>query len=202
MHHTAQPEEVLFTPQDEMAITDIETLRALTDPLRLRILELLAQPQTVKELAPKLAIGKTKLYYHINLLEKHGVIRVVRTRLVSGITEKSYQVTAQRFRPAKELLFGGEEGKARGLAVFDTIWEATRADFARSVKGGQIDSSLQSTGNKLFVGHTVIELTQEQAQGFTARLDALLEELKGYEAPAANACSYALTIAFFPKADE
>ena len=196
--------EPIFKPQAEMMITDIETLRAITDPLRLRILELLAEPQTVKALAPKLAIGKTKLYYHINLLEKHGVIRVVRTRLVSGITEKSYQVTALRFRPVKELLLGGDEGKARGLAIFDTIWDATRAQFARSVKQGEIDSAVAAKGGKLMVSHTVVALTEEQAHDFSARFDALLEELKQYETetPTAQARPYALTIAFFPKAEE
>jgi len=197
-----ETDESRFKPQDEMSISDIETLRALTDPLRLRILELLTEPQTVKAIAPKLAIGKTKLYYHINLLEKHGVIRVVRTRLVSGITEKSYQVTALRFRPVKELLLGGDEGKARGLAIFDTIWDATRAQFAHSVQQGEIDSAVEAQGGKLMVSHTVVALTEEQAHDFSARFDALLEELKQYETPSAEARPYALTIAFFPKVAE
>ncbi len=205
MIDTSEPElpngEPTFIPQDEMFIHDIDTLRALTDPLRLRILELLAVPQTVKAIAPKLGIGKTKLYYHINLLEKHGVIRVVRTRLVSGITEKSYQVAALRFRPAKELL-GGDAGKGHGLAIFDTIWDATRAQFARSVESGQLDAAVAAKGGKLVVSHTVLALTEEQAHDFTLRFDALMEELKQYETPTAHTHPYALTIAFFRKADE
>lgn len=196
--------ESLFTPQDEMIISDIETLRVLTDPLRLHILELLAEPHTVKEIAPKLAIGKTKLYYHINLLEKRGIIRVVSTRLVSGIVEKRYQVAALRFRPVKELFQGTDEGPELGLTLFDTIWDATRAQFTRSLQQGQIAGAAEAKGNKLMLSHTVVALTEEQAEAFSVRFEALMEELKQYEtkAPSAQTRPYALTIAFFPKAEE
>lgn len=196
--------EPLFKPQDEMIISDIETLRVLTDPLRLHILELLAEPHTVKEIAPKLAIGKTKLYYHINLLEKRGIIRVVSTRLVSGIVEKRYQVTALRFRPVKELLQGTSEGQTLGLTLFDTIWDAARTQFTRSLQQGHIAGATDSKANKLMLSHMVVSLTEEQADAFGARFAALLEELKQYESAASSAQTrpYTLTIAFFPKAEE
>lgn len=76
--------------QDEMMIEDAETLRVLADPLRLRIRELMVRPCTVKQVAAVLGIAPTKLYYHINLLEKHKLIVVVAARVVSGIIEKQY----------------------------------------------------------------------------------------------------------------
>ena len=129
--------ETLPTPQAEFVIQDIETLRAISDPLRIRLLELMAQPQTVKEIAAQLGVGKTKLYYHLNLLEKHGIIRVARTRVVSGIIEKSYQVTAYSYRPAKELLLRGDEGKEHGVAIVESILDATRTDLTHSLNTGQ-----------------------------------------------------------------
>jgi hypothetical protein len=38
-------------PAEQMVVKDLETLRMLTDPLRLQILELMSQPHTVKEVA-------------------------------------------------------------------------------------------------------------------------------------------------------
>lgn len=198
----AQPAEHAFAPQEELVIDDLETLRALSDPLRLRILELLAQPQTAKSIAAKLAIGKTKLYYHLNLLEKHGIIRVVRTRVVSGIIEKSYQVTALSFRPAKELLSSGEEGQAQGAAIIDSILDATRRDLVHGLKTGTVAIGATDRAQKFLLGRTVMSLTPAQAKSFFERLQALLAEVAQYEIPTTEGRSYALTVAFFPKTEE
>ena len=195
-------EEPLPVPEDEMIINDLETLKAVSDPFRLSILELLSEPRTVKEIAPKLKVGKTKLYYHINVLEKHGVIRVVRKRFVSGILEKSYQIAAMRFRPAPELLQGSEDGDARRQAIFDSIFDATRTDFIRSAKSGQFDDSVEKNEKKLFIGRTLLCLTEAQARSFSDRFDAMMEEFKEYEINTPDSTPYVLTIAFFPKAKE
>lgn len=198
---TNQDEEKHLVPQEELVIRDLEVLKSISDPLRIRIVELLVEPHTVKEIAPQLKIGKTKLYYHINVLEKHGIIRVVRTRLVSGIPEKSYQITAMRFRPAAELLLGGAEGMQQGLAVFDSIFDVTRADWVQSVKAGQLDTAAATKTRKLLIGRTLISLSEEQARDFTNRFDALLDELKAYESSTPGSTPYALTIAFFPRTE-
>lgn len=197
-----QPAETLPTPQAEFVIQDVETLRAISDPLRIRLLELMAQPQTVKEIATQLGVGKTKLYYHLNLLEKHGIIRVVRTRVVSGIIEKSYQVTAFSFRPAKELLLSGDEGKTQGLAIVESILDATRADLAHSLKTGKAALGKEEQAKQLMLGRVVMSLTPEQAVSFYERFSTLLTEVSQYEKPATGGQTYSLTIAFFPKETE
>lgn len=197
-----QPAETLPTPQAEFVIQDVETLRAISDPLRIRLLELMAQPQTVKEIATQLGVGKTKLYYHLNLLEKHGIIRVVRTRVVSGIIEKSYQVTAFSFRPAKELLLSGDEGKTQGLAIVESILDATRADLAHSLKTGKAALGKEEQAKQLMLGRVVMSLTPEQAVSFYERFSTLLTEVSQYEKPAIGGQTYSLTVAFFPKETE
>ena len=196
------PSELPFAPQEELIIRDLETLRALSDPLRLRILELLAQPQTVKTIAAKLDIGKTKLYYHLNLLEKHGIIQVARTRVVSGIIEKSYQVTALRFRPAKALLSSSDESKDRSITIIDSILEATRSDLVHGLQAGTVEIGTDEAMRKLLLGRVVMTLTPAQAASFFERLQTLLAEVAQYEEPTATGRPYALTLAFFPKAEE
>ena len=191
--------ETLPTPQAEFVIQDIETLRAISDPLRIRLLELMAQPQTVKEIAAQLGVGKTKLYYHLNLLEKHGIIRVARTRVVSGIIEKSYQVAAFSFRPAKELLLRGDEGKAHGVAIVESILDATRTDLTHSLNTGQAALGEAVQAKQLLLGRVVMSLTPEQAVSFYERFEALLTEVAQYEKPTIGGQTYSLTVAFFPK---
>ena len=191
--------ETLPTPQAEFVIQDIETLRAISDPLRIRLLELMAQPQTVKEIAAQLGVGKTKLYYHLNLLEKHGIIRVARTRVVSGIIEKSYQVTAYSYRPAKELLLRGDEGKEHGVAIVESILDATRTDLTHSLNTGQAALGEAVQAKQLLLGRVVMSLTPEQAVSFYERFEALLTEVAQYEKPTIGGQTYSLTVDFFPK---
>lgn len=80
------------------AVTSVETLKALADPLRLAILAALMRdtPQdlrvmSVKELAAELGEPQTKLYRHVKILETAGLIRVASRRMVSGILEQRYQ---------------------------------------------------------------------------------------------------------------
>ena len=94
------------TIEDVITIGDIETIRVMADERRLTILNKLQKSMTVKELAELLNCPVSQLYYHVNLLEKHKLIQVVATQIVSGIIEKQYQVTARVFRIRNPLLLG------------------------------------------------------------------------------------------------
>ncbi len=77
---------------DEMVvITASEQLRALADPLRGTLLELLLErAATVTELARAVDRPKSTVAYHVNLLVDVGLLRVVRTRRVRAIEERYY----------------------------------------------------------------------------------------------------------------
>src|SRR5215213_11981954 len=77
---------------DEMVVvTAPEQLRALADPLRGTVLELLLErAATVTELAKALDRPKSTVAYHVNLLVDAGLLRVVRTRRVRAIEERYY----------------------------------------------------------------------------------------------------------------
>src|SRR5205085_3177564 len=47
--------------------------------------------RTVKELAAALDVPTTRLYYHMKILEQHGLVEVVERRMVSGIEERRYR---------------------------------------------------------------------------------------------------------------
>ncbi len=77
---------------DEMVVvTAPAQLRALADPLRTTLLELLLErAATVTEMAQAVERPKSTVAYHVNLLVDAGLVRVVRTRRVRAIEERYY----------------------------------------------------------------------------------------------------------------
>jgi DNA-binding transcriptional ArsR family regulator len=90
-------------PDGQVQVGDPETLKVIADPLRLELLSLLSEPKTAKEVAGALRVPTTRLYYHLRVLEEHGLVKVVSTRLVSGIEEKTYRSLGNNWVPAPEL---------------------------------------------------------------------------------------------------
>jgi DNA-binding transcriptional ArsR family regulator len=77
---------------DEMVVvTAPAQLRALADPLRTVLLDLLYErAATVTEMAQAVDRPKSTVAYHVNLLVDAGLLRVVRTRRVRAIEERYY----------------------------------------------------------------------------------------------------------------
>ena len=117
-------------PDDEVrTISDVRTLKALADPIRLAVLSaLMGQPagtrrvMSVKQLAAELGEPQTKLYRHVRQLEAAGLIRAASSRLVSGILEQRYQACQ------RDLMLGpgltdneksGDEAEAVAAAMLD-----------------------------------------------------------------------------------
>ena len=83
---------------DVHVLDTVDRLRALADPLRIKFLmELAKQPATVKEVAEELGVPPTRLYYHLKILERHGLVRVANRRMVSGIEERTYEAVAENW---------------------------------------------------------------------------------------------------------
>lgn len=171
-----------FTPAAAFTVDDLETLKILADPLRLRIIELLAKPRTVKQIAADLDIPPTKLYYHVNQLEQKNLIVTVDTRIVSGIIEKRYQVAAKSFHIKKGLLSPGADGTDDGLSItLNTLFENAKSEIHESVQAGVIDLLSADDDDEceplaMFQGR--LRLYKEQLSAFQARLNALVKEFQ------------------------
>lgn len=83
---------------DLRVIAAPQELRAIADPLRSTILELvLERAATVAELAEAVGRPKSTVAYHVDLLVGAGLLKVVRTRRVRAIDERFYGRTARIF---------------------------------------------------------------------------------------------------------
>jgi DNA-binding transcriptional ArsR family regulator len=84
---------------DDVEVSSPARLRAMADPLRSTLLDLLLErAATVTELASAVGRPKSTVAHHVNVLVDAGLLRVVRTRRVRAIDERYYGRTARLFR--------------------------------------------------------------------------------------------------------
>lgn len=190
-------------PVAEMVITDWETHKVLVNPLRIRLLELLVdEAQTVKQLATVVDMEPVKLYYHINLLESHGLIRVVDTQVVSGIIEKWYRVTAFNYRIDRKILsLQADDEQAYLDEVFTSIFTGTMELIRHSTAVSTIDLRQNPPHpHSLHLTRSRGYLSESQVRAFYEKLQALILEFEGsIEAPGESDGKYVLTMALFPE---
>jgi DNA-binding transcriptional ArsR family regulator len=164
---------------DVKIIEDLATLRLLSDPLRLRLIEELGvQPTTVKELAKAMDMKPNRLYYHVNLLEEHGLVRVTQTRIVSGIVERTYALVAKHFAVSDDL----------SLPV-DVRREVTNTLFR--VVSAEIDDAADAN-----VGRMQLWLTDDEREAFKQELSDLLDKYGNGDRQRADAVADRYTLLF------
>ncbi len=189
-------------PAVQLTIASLDALKVMSDPRRMRIVDALRHaPATVKELAGALDVAPKSLYYHVNLLEKHGLIRVVDTRLVSGITEKRYRATAYLFDFHDAATVDGRPHECGHLAAVDSILDITRAEIHRAARDVMIDPARDEPSERaLFTEWLLLRLPPARVAELSARLRALAAEYATDETAVAqeNTRTYRLLLALFP----
>jgi len=190
-------------PDAERLISDVETLKALSDPLRLRILELMTTGRdeafTVKRLAAGLDVSQTKLYHHVNLLAERELIRPVSTRVVSGIIETSYRI-AQLNVKLDRSLFASDSPELHDMLT--TVFDGARDDIERGIRAGLIDlSEGPDAVHRVILAKGLSRLSPTRAEEFRARLNELINAFADdpIDVPAEP---YGYVLSFYPMAGE
>ena len=185
-------------------IKDLETLRSLSDPLRVQIVEILAEDLTVKQVAERLGLAPSKLYYHFTTLEKLGLIEVAETRMVANMVEKVYRSSADILDVDPALFKSSREGENETLhmAVTSTI-DATRDDLLRSLQARQfqLEQGADEQPRRVILNRLVCRIPEERIQEFQDQLVTLLKEFEAENDTSARGAKlqpYALTVAFYP----
>jgi len=196
-----------FSPAEFHIVEDLETLRVLADPLRNQIYALLIPASAnVRQIADRLGVAPSRLYYHINLLEKHGLIHVVETRMVANMVEKVYRAAAYKIDLAPDLLhFDSGSNREAMTEILTSSIDATREDLLRSVNARMFDveqGGAPERKRNVMVSRTTARIPDQYADAFRERLIALVEEFIGQDAPARQPAegdqNYALLVAFYP----
>ncbi len=173
-------------------ITTPGQIEALSNPVRVRILHLAAEPVAVSELADRLGVPPTRLYYHVNLLVEEGFLTQVDQRKSGARLERIYRRTASDLRLGSDVVETiGDQRKAADAAsalVFDPA-RVEAADMIERVFGGE-----QPTAQ---LARTVVTLTVADAERFESRLEQLLEDLRAASNDGGTE-TYSYTVAFIP----
>jgi DNA-binding transcriptional ArsR family regulator len=102
-----------YEAPDTLVVSEPHQLRALADDVRTAIVAILRnRARSTQQLSEELGIPKGTVGHHLKVLERAGLIHVVRTRQVRAVTEKFYGRTARLFLyqtedPADERALGG-----------------------------------------------------------------------------------------------
>ena len=147
---------------DDVVVATPERLRAMADPLRSTLLDLLLErAATVTELASAVGRPKSTVAHHVNVLVDAGLLRVVRTRRVRAIDERYYGRTARLFRVGTIPLGDSPTMFANDLSV--AAVEATPAYEADDLRSILRHARIPREHVTAF-WEKVLELSQEFAQ--------------------------------------
>lgn len=142
-----------------LRISSKDQLRAFDHPLRHRIVGRLGQePATVSMLAEELGRPPGTIGHHTKVLEEAGLVEVVRTREVNGITERWLGRTARTFEFPRDVESG-------------TKVEWLLSQFARA---RAVTDAAGASPHLLTV--RIATIPSERAEEWSRRLLALAEE--------------------------
>jgi DNA-binding transcriptional ArsR family regulator len=180
-------------------LTTLKQLKALADPLRLRVLEaFVQQPATTKQVATLLGENPTKLYHHVQILEEAGMLRLVETRKNRGTVEKYYRAVAEDFTVDRKLLEvtrGARRATGGYGAVFLSALEATLSEARRGIAAGLIKPVEQGRNALVYRHH--FSGSEEAIHALTERVRGWVAECQAAESGRGE-IQYGLTIAFYP----
>ncbi len=192
-----------FIPEPTRRIASVETLRVVSDPTRMRLMETMVQrqdpPWSVRELAAELQVPQTRLYHHIEQLRSHDIIRPVERRVVSGIIETRYRISAFSFQLDRRLFEGGEDERRTILhdtlvAVFDTA----RDEIETAMRGGALKPPGSPRDEPLLVVRSVARLTPDRAEEYRRRLKELEDEFSDPDGDQGGGRAWGVVLALYP----
>ena len=198
------PQEATYT------LGHLDQVKVLADPLRIRILEAFCDERTTKQVAQRLGEKPTKLYHHVDALEKVGLIRLARTRQNRGTLEKYYLAVARSFR-ADARIFRTTEDKDEGekaaalRQMISTILDTTAVELGRIIDEGDAEESFQE---EAVVSFLEIRGTKKELDRIRAKLQALIrsivreDEEQNASAKPRGIRSYRLTLAYYPMGEK
>ena len=186
------PDEEIYT------LSDLEQIKVLADPLRIRILELLGEERTTKQVAGILSLPPTRLYHHVAALERVGLVRLTRTRQSRGALEKYYLAVAKAFSADPRLFSPATFVKASRAtqAVAAQMLENTAAEIRSLLRTGEGPGALQQGG---ILSYLEVRGTPKQLGAIRDRLARILKDCtRGQGKSEPSKGGYRLTIAYFP----
>ncbi len=189
-------------------LENLDQIRVLADPLRIRILEAFTTERTTKQVAELLGEKPTKLYHHVDALARVGLVALSRTSPKRGTVEKYYLAVARTFRTdsrtlqPKEKRGGGGGKQAAMRRMMSTIFDTTSTEVAALLD--RSDGSAGAMAEEAVVSFLEIRATEAQIVEIRGKLHELVQSLGESAETAATQRKasperrYRLTLAYYP----
>ncbi len=146
---------------DTVEVSTPTQLRAIADPLRSTILDLvLERAATVGELAAAVERPKSTVAHHVNVLVEAGMLRVVRTRRVRAIDERYY----------------GRTGRTVYVGVVRRPGDTTTPVCINGLSVAAAESVPAHEADRLYTTLRHARIPAETASQFWRRVEALIRE--------------------------
>jgi DNA-binding transcriptional ArsR family regulator len=182
--------------QETFEIEDVRVLEVLNNPVRLRIMHQLMVPTTARELAQRLDVPVTRLYYHLNLLQEMGVIEVVETRKSGAMLQRVYRAVASDFAPVRGLLEKSVDKDRVVRAAIGMVLDGARLDATAALLGPLGVNGGENVELDGALGRSVVPLSRKSALRIVELIDAVVEEMREHEDRQGE--EYAFSFVFFP----
>ena len=166
------------TVKETYQIQDLEQVRLLSDPLKLRLIQAFAEAaKTTKQVSIELDESITKLYRHVDALHNAGLLEVVEERQKRGTVERTFRAIAQRFE-ADHSLFSDEAGH-EGQAAIREVLRVGQEEILSVLA----NASKQNEENEAIVLRIRGKATPEKIAELRKTLQAWLDSIPNYDEP-------------------
>ena len=116
-------------------LNTLEEVNIVSDPIRLKIIMTLGtSPKTAQDLSNALGVSRSKIHYHLKILEQNGIIEVVDTELINGITQKYFLPVAKAFIPNSEIFNKNLEEKQFTFKIPKDSYESFEKELNELIK--------------------------------------------------------------------
>ncbi|MDN4075671.1 ArsR/SmtB family transcription factor [Fictibacillus terranigra] len=153
-------------------LEDVEQLKVLSDPLRLKVLwEITDEARTGKMIAAILEVPAPKIHYHLKELERVGLISVQKTEEKNGIIQKFYRPIARNFSVENILKQHKEDVKEE---LSDTLRENVLISLDKTKSYlRRVNSSLFEEWKQIKFGYDQLYLNESQIKEFEEKAKEL-----------------------------
>jgi DNA-binding transcriptional ArsR family regulator len=191
--------------QESYTLRTLDQIKVLADPLRIRILEALCQERTTKQVAELLGEKATKLYHHVDALERVGLIALSRTRQNRGTVEKYYLAVARTFRADSRAFQPNVKGKTEKNALrqmVSTIFDTTSAELASLIDRGEV--AVRAIEEEAILSFLEVRASRAQLMKLRDKLHGIVRSLAADAEEASESDDdsaqgrYRLTLAYYP----
>ncbi|WP_071392867.1 ArsR/SmtB family transcription factor [Bacillus tuaregi] len=181
--------------EDIYYVEDLEQLKILSDPMRVKILwELDHGALTGKMLSVKLGLPASKMRYHLTTLEQAGLVEIERTEIKNGIVQKFYRPIARRISLKKITPYINKDEKIfEDALLVNTLESLEQTQFLlKKVEANELDRE------DVIQLHESVSLKEEDYNLLKSKVTELAQFIQEKQLPQDSAKAYHINIVGFP----